>query len=346
MSVLSTAGPTDVDFHDNSDDEGGLRLSDIEFTDIFFSETGHCTLRGAGNIDGNSTASGPLSSIPEGAIEDFDQFHRAICQRGRNEDEFSYQYDGMYFRVSKIKDVNGIWYTCRRAMWPLPRLYDLQYPKTLIQHLGLLGGPRSSGLLIFAGKTGQGKTTSACSLLLEYLRHYGDIAVAIEDPPELPLSGEHGPFGRCFQTPVANGDFASAMKYAMRHVPRYILLGEVRGKAEASEAIKAAVNGHLVLTTIHAGSPTEALSSLLKYVAASESVDLARSILAEGLAGVIHQELITRKGQKGFAPRLSYLFPGDDAGIRSKIRNGKIEQLGTDIERQKANVLAHKSPIG
>src|SRR3546814_7354761 len=97
--------------------------------------------------------------------------------------------------------------------------------------------------------------------------HYGDVAIAIEDPPELPLDGKHGRFGRCFQIAVENGDFGRALSSTMRYNPRYILLGEIRSPVEASQALRAAINGHIVLTTLHAGSITTALQSMLKLVA-------------------------------------------------------------------------------
>jgi twitching motility protein PilT len=253
----------------------------------------------------------------------------------------------MRFRVSRIEDVESIWYTLRRAKWPIPRLAILGgVPPRVIQYLGHLGKPGKHGLILIAGKTGEGKTTTACSLLQEYLIHFGDVAVTIEDPIELPLNGAHGRFGHCFQTAVKNGDFAGALKRTMRHVPRYILLGEVRGSAEASEAIGAANNGHLVITTIHAGNVVEAMNKLLKFVAADESLELARTILADGLVAIIHQQLIRIPGKKGRQLKLEYLFPGDDKGIRTLIRQGKTEQLGTAISAQASRVFNGKWPTG
>jgi twitching motility protein PilT len=211
--------------------------------------------------------------------------------------------------------------------------------------LGKLG--RRHGLILFAGATGNGKTTTACSLLQEYLLTFGDVAITIEDPPELPLNGKHGQFGRCFQIRVENGDFGRAMSQTMRYNPRYILLGEIRTPYEASQALRAAINGHLVITTIHAGSIMEAINSLLKLVSGQENLELARGVLADGLAGVIYQKLM--KSNKGKKPKLDFLFAGfngSDAGVRSKIRHGKIEQLSTEVQQQATRVLNGKLPIG
>jgi len=241
--------------------------------------------------------------------------------------------------------VEGTWYTLRRLMWPIPRLATLNgIPPTVKHYLGYLGRSRN-GLLLIAGATGEGKTTTACSLLQEYLIKYGNVAVTVEDPPELPLSGPHGRGGHCFQTQVRNKDFAAAMEATMRRSPRYILLGEVRGAREASEAIRAAANGHLVITTIHAGDVTQAINALLKFIAVSESIDLARLILAEGLLGVMHQKMVKLPGKKNRLLRIQSLFPGGDTGIRSLIRNGRTEQLGTAIAAQASKILQGKLPV-
>lgn len=318
-----------------------IPLRELEFTDLFFSENGEAFVRGL------EDAEGPLAAVPVEAICDLDEIHRRVCDRGQREDEFFLEFDGMRFRVSKIDDVRGTWYTLRRLKWPLPNLQELGLPLRVVQQLGLLGRPGKHGLIIVAGATSNGKTTTACSLLLSYLRQYGNVALTIEDPIEYPLSGAHGNFGHCFQTAVQNGDFATAMKKSMRRAPRYILLGEVRSAHEATHAIKAATNGHLVITTIHAGNVVEAIQAMLKFVAAEgEDLELSRSILADGIAGVLHQELIKRKDRPGWFIKPEFLFPGDDKAIRTRIRTGKLEQLSSDIEVQRGRVMRNQMPTG
>ena len=316
-----------------------MSLRDFDFTDLYFSETGDAFVRGAEGVNS------PITLVPSEYSADLHDLHQRVCERGNREREFFIDSDGVRYRVSKIESIEGVWYALRRAAFPIPRIGEIGLNARIIQYLGQLG--RRHGLIIIAGATGNGKTTTACSLLQEYLISFGDVAITIEDPPELPLNGSHGQFGRCFQIRVENGDFGRAMSQTMRYNPRYILLGEIRAPYEASQALRAAINGHLVITTIHAGSIMEAINSMLKLVSGQENLELARGVLADGLAGVIHQKLTkTKTGRK---PKIDFLFTGydgKDAGIRTKIRQGKIEQLSTEIEQQATRVVNGKLPIG
>ncbi|CAB0019960.1 unnamed protein product, partial [Nesidiocoris tenuis] len=73
-------------------------------------------------------------------------------------------------------------------------------------------------------------------------------------------------------------------------------MGEIRSAEAANQAVRAAVNGHLVLTTIHGSSIQGAILALQQIAAAGmQSQDLARAIISDGLTGVIHQCLVRDK---------------------------------------------------
>jgi len=320
------------------EEKHSVRLSQLDFSDLYISVNGDVLMRGADN------AKGPLTEIPEGVVNDLDTLQLMVFERGQTKKSFFVDYDNVRYRVTKIRTQDCDWFTLRKSKSEIPRIKQLGgFPGPVLQYLARLG--RHHGLIVLSGATGQGKTTTACSLLHEYLLAFGDIAVTIEDPPEMMLDGPHGNFGRCFQLRLEDGeDFGSALHDAMRHTPRYIFMGELRKSNDASQALRAAISGHLVITTIHAGSVEETLNSLIKLTSGEESVEFARDLLAGGLAGVIHQTLIRSNGQK---PRLQirFLFPGNDSGIRSLIRDGSINQLSTQIEQQATRVMQGKPPI-
>jgi twitching motility protein PilT len=320
-----------------------VRLADIEFTDLIMSANGACMMRGV-----DSPENGPLVSVNDDYIEDINDLRMSCIQKGQHSNEFHVDHDGVRYRIAVINDLEGLWYAVRKSKTVIPPIGTLGFPRPIVTHLAKLASRK--GLIILAGATGQGKTTTAYSILNAYLHSFGNIAVTIEDPPEMMLSGPRGKFGHCFQLKLGEGEtFGDALERAMRYTPKYILLGEIRRAHDASQALRAAISGHLVLTTIHAGNVIEAINSLLTLTArADDNIGFAREQLANGLAGVIHQQLLTQRGSNGTSRKVlktEMLFVGDDPGIRSMIREGDTSQLGTFIEQQKSKVGLDKEPV-
>ena len=85
------------------------------------------------------------------------------------------------------------------------------------------------------------------------------------------LDGEYkalnGSLGLCKQTQPQNDDWGASLRSALRSRPRYIMVGEIRTPEAASECLRAATSGHLVLSTIHAATGTDAIQSIVKYAA-------------------------------------------------------------------------------
>ncbi|MDW9479055.1 secretion system protein E [Sinorhizobium meliloti] len=322
---------------------GMVRLADIEFTDLIMSANGACMMRGV-----DTPENGPLVSIDGEYIEDINDLRLACIQKGQHENEFHVDHGGVRYRIAVINDLDGTWYAVRKSKTVIPPINTLGFPRPIVTHLAKLASRK--GLIILAGATGQGKTTTAYSILNAYLHSFGNIAVTIEDPPEMMLNGPRGKFGHCFQLKLGPDEsFGDALERAMRYTPKYILLGEIRRAHDASQALRAAISGHLVLTTIHAGNVIEAINSLLTLTArADDNIGFAREQLANGLAGVIHQQLMTQRGANGSNRKVlktEMLFVGDDPGIRSMIREGDTSQLGTFIEQQKSRVALDKEPV-
>ena len=318
------------------------RLKDIEFTDLIMSANGACLMRGVETPD-----NGPLVSVNDEYIEDINDIRLACIRKGQHENEFFHDHDEVRYRVSVITDLDGTWYALRKSKTVIPPIGSLGFPRPVVTHLAKLA--KRKGLIILAGATGQGKTTTAYSILNAYLHSFGDIAVTIEDPPEMMLNGPRGKAGHCFQLKLGPEEsFGDALERSMRYTPKYILMGEIRRAHDASQALRAAISGHLVLTTIHAGNVVEAINSILTLTArADDNVNFAREQLANGLAGVIHQRLLTHRtnGRSRKYLKTEMLFVGDDPGIRSMIREGDTSQLGTFIAQQKSLVENDREPV-
>lgn len=165
----------------------------------------------------------------------------------------------------------------------------------------------------------------------------GGVAVCIEDPPEMPLEGKRGD-GVIYQRWVEQGGFAQECRQAARWAPSIIFVGEVRDAETATEALRASINGRLVVCTIHsdgARTAVDRLYSLANGVAGS-SDDVA-NLMAIGLAAIVHQRL---EGEPK-RPVIEFLWlRGEDAiGAQNTIRQKKFNQLDNEILLQRNKIM-------
>ena len=250
---------------------------------------------------------------------------------------YSVCYHKIFYRVERSQTISGIQYCARKMPSEIVPFNVLGYPKELVTYLMSLR--KASGLILWAGPTGSGKTTSISSLLKEYLSTEGGFAYTIEDPTEQPLDGIYpvatGGLGLCRQTLPANGCWGESLKSALRSKPRYIMVGEIRTPDTASEVLRAMTSGHLVLSTIHANNVIDAIASVIKYASSSGiTEDLAYDLFSRGVLGVIHQTL---EGTTVKKPQISFLFANPDTTkgdqVRGIIKTGRLN-LSTSIETQ------------
>ena len=348
VSDLRRVGATLPAIIDDSNVNEIDKLSKLNFNDIYMAEDGRAFMRGLETKFKNRTP--PLTGIPLGVKSEMSLLQKRVFKKGENSDSFFEDFEGMRFRVTKMPAITGTWYTLRRSLWPIPRFPILKgIPPIVPKTLGRLGRPsEGTGLILFCGETGSGKTTTACSLLQEYLLSYGDIASTIEDPVELLMEGPYGPnaHGFCFQHEVVQNNFEQAMKRALRETPRYIFFGEIRGRQEAKEALMASINGHVVISTIHAGNVKQGLDRLVSLASDNGSVELARQELSMGIKAVIHQRLLMNEDSPGKRLDMECLFiHDDDTRIRHLIAQGETRQLSYDLERQAIKINRDESPI-
>ncbi|HRT10411.1 MAG TPA: GspE/PulE family protein [Candidatus Paceibacterota bacterium] len=135
---------------------------------------------------------------------------------------------------------------------------------------------RSSGLLLFTGPTGSGKTSTMYSSLC-YIMQRDGVSVSIstvEDPVEFNL-----PMVSQTQiNPAKDFTYAKALRSIMRQDPQVIMVGEIRDPETAAIAVQAGLTGHLVISTIHSGVAAGAFTRLINMEI--EPFMLASSVLA------------------------------------------------------------------
>ncbi|MCI7420597.1 MAG: GspE family protein, partial [Alphaproteobacteria bacterium] len=210
--------------------------------------------------------------------DDFEEFYDLLERSYQGKTSYSVMYEGYFFRVERTVSMYGVMFCMRKMPRNVPDMSSLGYPAALVKYLISLGN--ASGLILLGGATGSGKTTTISSLLREYLINNGGFAYTIEDPFEMPLDGEYhaanGSVGLCKQTQPQNDNWGASLRSALRSRPRYIMVGEIRTPEAASECLRAATSGHLVLSTIHANNVSDAIDALVKHASGGEmSEDLA-----------------------------------------------------------------------
>lgn len=318
------------------------KLSELEFFAIYLGETGNFFAGIPHTIDPH-----PAPTEYAAALNQL----RAKCDalfEATQRNEFTVRDEGISYRVSMLVSISETIYVLRRFPPTVPDFRSLGiHPR----HVERLMTPGITGLVVVAGAFGQGKTTTASCLLTARLTEYGGVGITVEDPPEMPLEGQHG-HGLCYQTWVEQGSFGNEIRKAARWSPDIIFLGEIRDAEAAAEALRASINGRLVICTTHAGNVTMAIERIysLANAAAGNSEDVA-NLLANGLTAVLHQRLETdTSGNK--RPKVQFLWVGENdgrdfgKGVRNSIRQRRFDQIENDVMLQLNQMIMMKDKAG
>lgn len=159
------------------------------------------------------------------------------------------------------------------------------------QHLGMsthniekleriLGNPH--GIVLVTGPTGSGKSTTLYTLLGELNTEEVNI-VTIEDPVEYKLTGVN----QVNVNPKAGLTFASGLRSILRQDPDVVMIGEIRDEETAQIATRAAITGHLVLSTLHTNDAPTTITRLI-------DMGLEPYLVASSITGVIAQRLVKK----------------------------------------------------
>ena len=162
----------------------------------------------------------------------------------------------------------------------------------------------SNGIILLTGPTGCGKSTTLYSFLKEINKPTINV-ITVEDPVEYTMPG----INQVQVNSKANLTFASALRSILRQDPDVIMIGEIRDEETAEIAVRAAITGHLVFSTLHTNDAPGAVTRL-------EDMHVSDYLVADSLCGVIAQRLVKR------------LCPA--CKKRSKISETEMKLLGLD----------------
>ncbi|MCC6511295.1 MAG: PilT/PilU family type 4a pilus ATPase [Pirellulaceae bacterium] len=249
--------------------------------------------------------------------------------------DFAYvvEVDGVKwrFRVNMLKQLGKIGLVARRVNNYIPKFEGLFLPPSMetLCHF-------DQGMVLLAGVTGSGKSTTIGSMLNYINSIYRKHILTLEDPIEFVYTED-----KCLINQREIGmdvrDFEIGMKHAVREDPDIILVGEMRDQETFLTAIHAAETGHLVFGTIHASSAPTTIGRILDLFP-EEMHGAIRSEIAFNMKGIVAQKLL-RSIKPGvgrvptveimtFTPMVQKLvLEGKDSKLPDAIRIGAAEGM-------------------
>ncbi len=149
------------------------------------------------------------------------------------------------------------------------------------------------GVILVTGPTGSGKTTTLYAALGEVAKPNVNV-ITVEDPVEKNIEG----INQCQVNAKAGMTFAAALRSILRQDPDIVMIGEMRDQETAEIAIRAAITGHLVLSTLHTN---DAASTITRLV----DMGVAPYMVATSLIGIVAQRLVKKICTECRTPRMS-----------------------------------------
>ncbi len=193
--------------------------------------------------------------------------------------------DETRFRVNLFRQRGKLSLVARRVNTSIPDFEGLGLPPVL----GEIAS-HDQGIIILAGVTGSGKSTTIASMLNYVNARERCHIVTIEDPIEFTFKDD-----KCIinqrEVGIDVSDWNTALKHAVRQDPDIILVGEMRDRDTFSAALHAAETGHLVFGTIHASSAPSTISRILDLFP-QDMHPAMRQNLAFNLKAIIAQKLL------------------------------------------------------
>ena len=235
------------------------------------------------------------------------------------------------FRVNVLQQMGQVGLVARRVNNVIPNFEDLYLPPSLEKLCQF-----DQGMILLAGVTGSGKSTTIASML-DWVNHrYRKHILTLEDPIEFTFTDD-----KCLINQREIGmdvkDFGIGMKHAVREDPDVMLVGEMRDRESFETAIQAAETGHLVFGTIHASTAASTIGRILDLFP-QEMHPAIRSAMAFNMKAIIAQKLLKSiKPGVGrvptneimiFTPTVrKLLLESEDEKLPDAIRIGKDEGM-------------------
>ena len=227
------------------------------------------------------------------------------------------------FRVNVLQQMGSLGLVARRVNNWIPDFKALYLPDGLEKLCQF-----SQGMILLAGITGSGKSTTIASMLDWVNHNYRKHILTLEDPIEFTFTED-----KCLINQREIGtdvkDFMVGMKHAVREDPDVILVGEMRDRETFETAIQAAETGHLVFGTIHASTAPSTIGRILDLFPEGQR-SAVRSAMAFNMKAILAQKLLPSiKPGVGRVPTVEIMT--FNPTVRKLLLEGQDEKLGDAI---------------
>ena len=276
----------------------------LRASDIFLSagKKPFVRIRGVIRPAGNA---GPI------AAESIDTFRRAVIgDRGEpvyaSTGSFDASWrlpDGGRIRVNFFQTIGGP----SAAIRPILSGDDMEVAKLNLPPLLDKLGEAPRGLILIAGTTGSGKSTTLAAIINHINRVMKKHILTLEDPIEFVYSDRESVVSQREIDTANQGGFSGALRSALRENPDVIVIGEMRDTETIATAVNAALTGHLVISTVHTSGSVQAVERIVNMFPDDGREQIATD-LGAALNGIVSQRLIPAKGSDGMIPAVEILL--------------------------------------
>ncbi len=220
-------------------------------------------------------------------------FIKADVENCRNLD-FQYSLEDVaHFRIHVMRTGNNFGIVSRVIPKDIPTFADLRSPPVINDIC-----QNRNGLILMAGATGSGKSTTMAAMLQHIVETKPVHVVTLEDPMEFRYATTHKGTVSQRQVGIDVDSYTQGLMDALREAPDIIVAGEARDREVIQLALQAAETGHLVMATVHATTAVGTMQRIMSAFGLDEQ-DAIRERLSENLRAVVVQKLLPMKGGKG-----------------------------------------------
>ncbi|MBW2558477.1 MAG: PilT/PilU family type 4a pilus ATPase [Deltaproteobacteria bacterium] len=219
------------------------------------------------------------------------------------------------FRANIFSQGGNYTTVLRKLEDQIPTCGGLNLPKVLYEI-----PEEKNGLVIFAGATGTGKTTSLAAILNEINEKLPVHVITLEDPVEYKHPHKRATFNQR-ELGVDFVSFASGLRAALRQAPKVILVGEMRDIETMEIGLSAAETGHLVFSSLHTVNAGQTINRIIGMFPQEEEIQI-RARLSDTIRWIVCQRLLPRIGGGRVA---AFEILKTNLRIKEAILNGEKE---------------------